>query len=479
LQESFSCGSKKNIWREVMRYIAVIILFLVFLIGVSPMEEAYAAFDLSVTPYEGGYDLRYGQDEWIKEVDVRATSDIGSQYRIVQMLAEPLTETRTGSTLPVDSFRVYGLRGTNKYGTFSVEGVERGIPVVFGREILYTSNQTGTSDSFILVYKLVIPANQAPGSYSGKMTYILEPIGSIQDVVTVNLNVYVEVEMEEHIEINTSLGTKSIELKESDIEDDVEKEVVVSITGNLGRDVRILQQVTKPLEDITGNTIPLESVSFKIEEALRGAPEVLDYTPLSFKPEAIYSSGPHGETGDFIISYQITDIKEQIAGIYRSAIAYTLEGSGFLKEGVIDTLDLEVQIPKVFDIVITPETQGKIEFFDIDSKEGPQVNEVLIEVKTNKATPYQISQNILSALSTPEGYSMPEEGFTLKTEGAATEGVLKCTKKTVVKKGETVLFISDDEGSPDSFKIIYEIDTQKNVKSGNYSSRVIYSLTEL
>ena len=110
---------------DTVRYICLISVLLVLIIALYPVEDTFAVFSLSATPYEGGYDLRFGKVSstmgWVnEEVNVNISSDILKQYRLIQRLVKPLTNEQ-GYDIPIDSFRVYGLRGSNKYGTLSVE----------------------------------------------------------------------------------------------------------------------------------------------------------------------------------------------------------------------------------------------------------------------------------------------------------------------------------------------------------------------
>ena len=467
----------------VIRYICLIGVFLLLFIAMCSIEDAFAAFNLSITPYEGGYDLRYGKVDsslsWInKEVNVDIRSDIQKQYRLIQRLVAPLTNDE-GDEIPLNDFRIYALRGTNKYGTLSV-GEE--VPVRLGRQIVYTSNQTGNSDSFILVYKLTVPLDQPAGSYRARINYILEPIDSLQEAVTVNLNIYAEIERESKIEITTAFGSRRIELKKSDREEDMHKEVLVNITGNLGGQFRIMQEIGEPLQNSAGERLSFESVGFKVQEAQKGIPGYIKYTPLSSNKQLLYTSGPRGEGDSFVIGYSLEDVDTEKAGRYVGSISYILEGGVFLKQGLIDTFPLEVDIPRILDIIIRPEVGGSIEFRDLRPQQPPKVNEVIIEVKTNVDKKYQVSQNILSELTSPEGNIISEEYFTLRTErteGSTSAGILKLPEKTVAEKGETVLFISNRYGDSDSFKVIYELSIPLNIRSGNYSTRITYSLSEI
>jgi len=435
-------------------------------------------FSLSVRPYEGGYNLNYGKVSPLsvrieKEVTVDINSDIAKQYRLVQTFLDPLS-TQEGRYLTSGTFFVYGVRGTNKYGTLNVE---QEIPVSQGRQVIYTSNQEGAADSFTLVYALVIPADATPGSYRGRMSFTLEPIDSTQVSETTILNIFAEVEVESAIEIRTTVGTRNIVLKAGK-EPDESSGVVVNIKGGFGKQFRILQTVSEQPISTEGNLLNWESVKFIGTDAQKGM-VINEQTALSQDAQIIYTSQTGGETDSFVLSYNLGDLTKEKAGTYRSRIKYLLEGMGFAQERLIDTLDLEIENPRVFDLVISPEMGGAIKFSDLKPLQSPKTQEVVFEIKTNIAKPYQVTQSATSLLTNKQGKVIPGEYFTLKEQELETKGQLKYPQKTEVKEGQMILFISDKEGSPDKFKVIYELTAPRDIHSGDYYTNFTYSVSEI
>ena len=60
-----------------------------------------------------------------------------------------------------------------------------------------------------------------------------------------------------------------------------------------------------------------------------------------------------------------------------------------------------------------------------------------------------------------------------------TKGNLRIASKIPVEKGNLLLFVSDPDGSSDKFKVAYELVCPADLKAGNYSSRITYTLTEI
>lgn len=442
-------------------------------------HKAYAAFSLSVTPYEGGVDIRFGNVApnaavINKEMTIRITSDIAKQYRVSQMMLSSLS-TPEGSVFPLQNLSVYAIRGSNRQGVLNVEQTT---PLMPGKQVLYTSNPQGLSDTFTLVYSLTPGENVAPGSYMGRISFILEPIDASQQQVTVILNVYATVDSRSKIEISILSGSKEIRL--SPARDNSKKAAVsINVKGGLGKQYRILQAVPGQLRSSEGNELNWNAVTM-MGNGARAGMVVADTKPLTQQPQMIYVSSPSGEGDSFVIEYALADVDGEQVGRYQSKVQYFLETLNGAKVEQIDSLSLVIEYPRVFDLSITPEDPtGKLEFRNLKAGQAPRRSEVSFVINSNIGRPYQVLQNVYSELVNANGNQIPGDHFTVYGEGNDSKGLLKVGGKIQVKKGDTTLFVSDSRGSSDSFKLIYELDIPKDVLAGDYASRMTYSLIEL
>ena len=451
-------------------------LFMLISVVLFPVNEVFAAFSVSLTPYEGGYDLSYGKvsgPRVNKEVTVNIISTIGKQYRLIQSLLEPISSP-SGVSLSQNNFVVYGIRGTNKSGTL---GVEQERPIGLGRDYIYTSSQDGLSDSFTLVYGLQGPFDVAPGNYRGRLSFTLEAIDSTQVPVTVFLDISTEIDVQSKIEIKVADGGSAIRLNPAR-EEEASVDVLVDIKGGMGSQFKIIQSVDDLPVSSEGNKLSEGAVKFLVKDTERGA-ALTTPTDLSLRPQTIYTSGLNGEAETFVITYSAGDLTAEKAGRYRSALKYILEGTGYIKQGLIATLDLEIDNARTFELTVTPEAGGVLRFQNLKAGSPPQVNEVVISVKSNIVKPYQITQKVLSPFTNKEGNVIPANYFTLRQESIDTKGILKFPIKTEAVVGDTVLFISDKQGSADTFKLIYELGIPPDLKAGDYSTTITYSLSEI
>jgi hypothetical protein len=461
---------KKNVCLGVLAVNVVILMVLLI------PNCAFAVFNVSLRPFEGGNDLRFGKVGNVgpytsKEIIVSIDSDIGTQYQFVQTLLEPLTNEQ-GISLPRNQFTVYAIRGSNKLGTVSVEQEESVSP---GRRIIYTSNQSGASDSFNLVYVLKSPFDVPSGSYRGRIAFVLEPIGSAEQQVTVILNVFAEIDVESNIEIKTITGSRAISLSSAQ-PDTRASDVLVDIKGGMGSQFKILQLLTQPLESLEGGSVPYEAINFKISEAKMGSGPERE-TSLSSRQDSVYVSGTRGDADSFVITYSLGEPEKQKAGRYKSNIRYTFEGAA--AQGLLGNFSLEVEIARIFDLIITPELGGTIQFRDLKYQEAPKQSEVLIEINSNIGRQYQVSQQSLTGLVNKEGKTIPTKYFTLQEESLETKGTLPFSSPTEVKTGDMVLFLSDKSGSSDRFKVIYTLKPSLEILTGDYSTRITYSISEI
>lgn len=437
---------------------------------------ALATFSISVTPYEGGSDLRFGKTNNMepyanKELVVSISSDIAKQYQLIQTLLDPLSNDR-GDSLSRENFSVYAIRGSNKYGTVSVEQETSVSP---SRAIIYTSTPQGLADSFNLVYVLKPPFNVPSGSYRGRIAFTLEPIDSTQQSVTTILNIFAEIDIESSIEIKTTTGSRAINLSSAKPEFQA-SDVLVDIKGNTGSQFKISQIIDQPLESSQGQRLPYEAVNFKINGARNGTGAAQEVT-LSPRQDVVYTSGSRGDADNFAITYSLAEPEKQRAGKYRTNLKYIMEGMATQK--LLGNFSLEVEIARIFDLIITPEMGGSMQFGDLKLNQPAKQSEVTVEIRSNIGRQYQVNQHLISGLVNKEGRVIPLKSFTLREEGVGTKGTLRFTAPAEIKTGETTLFISDKNGSSDKFKVIYELAPSAEVKAGDYSGNISYSISEI
>jgi hypothetical protein len=459
------------------RFLVVVLICIVA--GAVFSKRAFAAFGISYSLTEGGSRLELDPDDSDKGVQISVNTDAATQYEVIQRIVQPLTNRDNPNQSIGDNFVVYGLRGTNQFGDFRIPPNEPGFPVRDG-DRLYTSDAAGDSDGFTLIYGIDKIGDINPGYYQGQIAFILRPINSSLSEVTTYLYVYVTVnpgpEAAASVEISGPLGSRMISLNPKKENLQI-CEVPVKVNGAFKNNFSISQSILGGIESVDGGRLDPRVVNVEVKNVSKG---VGISQPLIPGQQVVYTSAPDGQADqDFVITYSLGDLSDQRAGKYTSRINYYLS-EGNKPARLINMLDLEIENERVFELGITPRDQATaIEFRNLSAKEGPKINEVDMEIKSNLGKPYQVTQNVFSELTDVEGRVIAFDNFQVVTESLDTKGKLNITQKQKVQKGDTILFVSDKKGSSDKFKIIYELKVPDETIAGNYTSRITYSLVEL
>lgn len=462
------------------------------------IQPCFAAFSLAVEPFEGGYDLRFGNlntqgTKLVREVTIRITTDIGKQYRVYQRIEKPLT---TPDQVEIDrnQFQMYTLLNSNSKGT--LERIEE-FPVMPQDTVVYTSNTAGDGDSFKLVYTLTPSVNQVTGSYYGRILYILIPIDSTQDQVVKTLNMYADLTNEGAVEISTDSGFKVIRIssKVLEIAKSQYPAVFISIKGNLGTRYRIYQQLKDSvLKGAGGGQFDLKKVTYTATEKNNSTiTKQGDLFDLKSKT-LIYTSDDLGSSNGISVQFKPAgDFSQQRANFYTGAIDYFLEmdrPAATLESGFIDSVALELEVEPVFRIIATsivkdqPVTQEgvvQLRFDDLSYKSGAKESKVKIKIESNLGKPYLVTQRLSSPMQNEEGYKLADELFTFALEKKEdTEAKLKFDKETAVESEKDIpLFVSNTSGDNDEFEVTYRLRVTPDTRPGDFNTAISYSLSEL
>ena len=469
------------------------LVFSVFLTILIFCPSVFAAFNLIAQPTEGGFDLRFQRIsptdfKVAKEMTLRVTSDIGKQYRIEQEVIQPLT-TSSGTQISDDQFQMYALVNSNSKGTLIYRPET---PVSQFDRILYSSDASGADDSFKLVYTITPKEVQIPGSYYGRMAYILVPIDSTQQQVVVNINVYVELAggATPVVEIETVSGVKRLSLSSKGMGFKKEpafstpQQVSIKVHGPLGAQYRVYQNLENAeVRSNEGEEFDLSNVLFSVT----GGDQGMVTRDVSFKgatsKQLLYSSDSRGSEDAFTVTYTPSkDFRLQKAGIYRGKLDFIIETDrpASFKTGVFETLDLEIEIVPVFEIYCF---SGGVEgvalvFGEINYRKSPKTSESEIYIESNLGKPYQAIQKVAGPMADEKGEKIPSEDFTAQVKDLETIELPKLYLKdaTAVKEGENIIFASGPSGESAHFKVVYSLTLRPETKSGNYSTKIGYSL---
>lgn len=434
--------------------------------------DAQGAVVLSVSPTEGGGSLRFGRGDLTlgitKEVRVRITATENVQYQVFQSLIEPLTSER-GITINRPVLAASIVPGTNGSGTVYLQDFER---VGFSEQLVYTSAPGGLSDAFTIVYRVNAEDLADDGSFSGKLLYVLRPIGSGSPSESV-ITVFIESSGQLHVETEASVGTDSVRLDSQASRQPASFKI--SFSGNGGDQIRIYQEVLRMPANEVNRELEPGVVKFSISGGAEGDSGYQSESDLSRNWVLVYQSASGRDTVS--MNYRLdADHPAPPAGRYQGLVRYTLETDRVRKDFDVD---LDIDIAPVFEIAMEFPS-GKVDFPNLLPGADAQIREVRVKVRSNLGKPYVVSQNFGELLTNEKGQPLAKEHFMVKQELIPeTLGKVSATEFVPVAAGDSPLFYSDAQGSPADFRVFYRLAPYPEMQPGDYRTSVLYSLNEM
>jgi len=449
-------------------------LFLSSILSLSVANQVFAAFNLDVSPVEGGNSIRFGRVDLPssinQEVRIRVTSSEETQYQIFQRISEPFRNER-GESLDFDAIVVSSLPGSNSSGTIELQTVEQ---LNYAEQLVYTSSNNGISDSFVLVYQVNPDRIKTSGDFSGQIIYTVRPIGggSHEEVV---LNAFLEISSELSVRTETSTGSDLIRLSSAGtaFKDDYFK---LSIAGNRGNQLKVYQEVVRFPADETNQELDTDTLELSATGGDNGEVHLGEGQAFSRKKTLVYSSDAAED--EVWINYQLNQKKKtpQKSGRFSGRVIYSVESAVFSQEFPVD---VEVEIEPVFELSTEYPPEG-MKFTRFLPNSEPQYKEVIVTVKSNNGKPYWVSQNLSTSLSNEKGDQIEGDHFTLKQEILDNgDGKVENNDFTPIKTGDSALFYSDKSGSPVKFKVVYRLRPYQGMQPGDYQTSVVYTLGEI
>ena len=454
----------------------------IFFVGLCfAATDAHAIFTLSVAPRRGGQGVRFeaakpGDSLRNEEVTLSVTSDHAVQYRIIQMVYQPLTN-ESGNSIPQDALITFS--PSTPLGNLRTQ-LET--PVTMGQVPIYTSNTAGDSDNFVLAYNAKIPENQPGGVYHTTITFTAEPVNAASGVSssTVNMDLRLEIRPDFKITIQNARGGKDLNFgKITKDHPDATEILSFVIESNIGSPYRIIQQVTEPVTAQNGTALEEGSILFSASGSSKGtlktsaSPILLSETSM-----VIYTSSDKGDGDAIQIQVILNPSLKQKAGIYSGNLSYRIESNAPSFSNQIFNIPIRVEIESVFYLDVEVEKGSNLHFGTFKTGEEKEEKKVVLTVHSNLGEPYQVSQIVSRNLTNSEGVFIPKDHFTFFGSDAQT-GLLIVMSPQAVSEGESMVFTSNKLGDPEEFTLNYSLAIPNEAKAGNYSSDIKYSITTL
>ncbi len=465
--------------------------FVMVFVGLCFCHQAWAAFSLDVAPARGGQSIRFAAEDVAasneqlmgssslfrnEEVTLTIDTDEAVPYRILQTVFQPLTN-EIGQTIPADAFIMFSPSSPLGSLRTSLE-----TPVHMGQIPIYTSNNSGEEDSFVLVYNIRLPENQPGGVYRTQITYTAEPVnaraGMSPSIRT--LDVRVEVAAKFYLNIQNTRGSRSIDLGRITKERFDGSDVLnFDIQSSPGARFRLTAQISEALMSQSGNALEGDALTVlaSVQPSVGSLQIPSTAVPLATGSTIIYKSD-NGGSDRFQLQFVANPDPTQKAGIYQGTWTLRVESQSPAVKNEVLNIPIRFEIESIFSLETKMEQGNSLNFGSFKVGDENQMRKVAIKVRSNLGQPYQVSQVISRKMMNEKGAALNDDYFKFKVEGSQS-GTVLVTDLEPVRLGEEPIFTSDAKGTPEALIVSYNLTIPKNSQAGNYTTELKYSITTL
>lgn len=454
-------------------YRILVILISAILFFISPQNFLILEASVTVSPVTGGSSLRFGRADVSsgvgKEVRIRTNSASGKQYQVFQRLLEPLTNER-GERLAPQVLRFNAIIGSNAAGTLYAQNLDS---IGIADHLIYSSAANGANDAFSLVYQIDNKQMSASGQFQGKLLLTLRSVdGSSPEEVF--LDIFVDAVAENIINIQSEQGNNLLRIGTDNLPKRTSGNVRIDAQGYVGQTVKIYQEILLSPKKDTGEEVDARAIQVHVSDSQGRASA--NPIPLSLKRQLLYE----GSITDEKIELKYDFVEEMIVSLYAGRYVGKLQY--LVDDGVSEKIfpfDFEVNVSPVFEVVLAfPD--GNVSFSQVLPLSPPQIKQVEVTVKSNSGKPYVVTEELKAKMANAKGEELDHAYFTMKGEIPDGEkGKLESLEYVPVPVGTTPIFYSDRKGSPAKFRIFYRLTPYQGMPSGDFSTAVVFSLSEM
>ncbi|MFH0753967.1 MAG: hypothetical protein V2A70_05320, partial [Candidatus Omnitrophota bacterium] len=344
-----------------------------------------------------------------------------------------------------------------------------------GEQLLYTSAQAGNSDSFVVAYSTTPDKASGNGNFFGKIVYtVRSTTDGSQDQQMLNLRL--ESQGNWKTDLRGLHDPLTVRLKDTDSDPQIADGIRISFNGGTGSNIRVYQETAVIPVNQRTNELVAGVLNFFVtgsEQMLSGS---MGQGNLLEHPRDLIFSGKVSE-GELVIKFLpvIDKISEQDAGDYIGKLKYTVETDQDRQDFFIN---LEMHIQPIFSMEASLPPQG-VSFTNVLATKPPEDREVLVTVKTNLHKQYQVTQSLLSPLTNEKGNAIDKNHFFIKIEvPSGQKGKTRFAEFSPMEVGEYPIFVSDGQGSPVAFKVLYRLEGYSQMNAGNFLAPVRFSLDQ-
>ncbi len=251
---------------------------------------------------------------------IEIESNIGTKYRIIQQLTEPLVSAEGFS---LDESRLLFVASGGDHGSLTAAGSPQEVPE--SPAALYTSSEGGQGDVIQVQYQLTPGASQKAGVYSGNISFKIESSSPFVPSEVIHIPVKIEIETLFYLdtEIEQSATNLNFGVFKSG-EEKQERRILLTVHSNLGQPYQVSQIVPRKLTNAEGTVIPREHFQFFGSDAQTGVLTVMSPTPVQEGESVVFTSNQKGAPEKFTLNYILTVPRGARAGSYNSEVKYSI-----------------------------------------------------------------------------------------------------------------------------------------------------------
>ena len=462
-----------------MKQLIVVSILSLLSTGILYPKSARAEFSLKVTPAITQNHINFGQVEVngvvTQEAEVKVTNDTSARYRLKHFLVEPLKNDH-GDSLPSDQIKLF-IR-SNSRGTNLVDPVALQV----GPIELYTSDDSGTSDTMTLAYTLFAPPDLHGGTYHGKITITLEPIDEnvSVSVQSVTLDISYELRAIFQFFFSTESDEKRLDWGEISLleKQEVQTDLLFETYSNLASRYWITEFLTEPVvNQETGESLPQGyfAVNFEGQGSFGVMPQSIEITK---DPTTLYQSDAVGSSDRFIGHYQLKNLDRLSAGRYEGVMQFSIESDQPLPAGIQSNylLPISFVVKSLFELIISPAEGDSLEFNEVDPLEVAE-RKLLVEIRSNRHQRYQLQQIAPQSLTSDSGETLPEGNLEVSVQETSSGGETTTLQGfQPVKSDNMILYTSNEKGDSTALTFVYRITVPRYARGGTYRTHLVFSL---
>jgi hypothetical protein len=146
------------------------------------------------------------------------------------------------------------------------------------------------------------------------------------------------------------------------------------------------------------------------------------------------------------------------------------------------SVTVSATIPPLFELSVSGPHQGNIEFGVIHKDPAQPVvaeaPEVVLTARSNLGRPYEIKQELMSPLANERNDRFGDRDLSSTAVNLRTDGAVAGSGTPVSTRPQT-LFTSNAEGKSDTIKARYRLRVVPEQPSGNYRTKLVYTITTI